>query len=416
MKTNYSYYITKLLYINAITGFPVIAIVPDIIKQPSQTITVAYRGLTLFLTILSIAVAYKERKTYQFTIFSIAHLIFWCMIFIRFFLDLEIYQIQTMIPRNYYWSFGLVGIFVPTIAFLILLDEPTIGKFLKEVHSVSTFGMFSAVVLNTFVALFVSPMNSLAQLNIWRISSSVLSSISLGHLGVTLIILAVTNFPQQKLSLAVCFRVLCILAGISILALSGSRGPVLALLICIIILILSQSSIKSKLIFLFIALIMGYLIYFFMVTVEENTTYRTLSRYTTISDINSDESSANRLSRFSLALDQFVKSPIWGDSMVVRETLDYPHNLVIEAFMALGVIGGLILIFLILKSVLSALSLLRYHNTLWVGLLYFQFLTGAFVSGSMFLDANFWYWSIIVVTVSVSIEQAKSYSQFSLTM
>jgi hypothetical protein len=59
-----------------------------------------------------------------------------------------------------------------------------------------------------------------------------------------------------------------------------------------------------------------------------------------------DASSGIRMRLYTEALAQFSNSPLLGDALEERTENYYPHNIIIEALMALGVVGGVLLLYI----------------------------------------------------------------------
>jgi O-antigen ligase len=89
------------------------------------------------------------------------------------------------------------------------------------------------------------------------------------------------------------------------------------------------------------------------------------------------------------ALQQFYDSPWVGSAIIEQQFNDYPHNMFIEAAMAVGLVGLLLLIFISLRAVRRVFRALLQGNLL-VPLLALQMLTAAQVSGSISQSASMW--------------------------
>jgi O-antigen ligase len=88
---------------------------------------------------------------------------------------------------------------------------------------------------------------------------------------------------------------------------------------------------------------------------------------------------------------QFVSSPLLGSGVVEDNTGFYPHNVVVEAFMATGVVGGTALLVALIGGAWLALKLaLSNGERQWVALLYFQYLFAALLSGAVIGSGTMW--------------------------
>ena len=115
------------------------------------------------------------------------------------------------------------------------------------------------------------------------------------------------------------------------------------------------------------------------------------------------ESAIGRYTVMTDAWNQFLENPVWGSSLVERNSLIYPHNFVVESFMATGIFGGLAFCYVVLHSVWKALRLLqRDAINGWMALLYLQALIGGMLSGALYYAPAFWALLGIVIASEVS--------------
>jgi len=403
MKIKLSRFLLEMLFINVIIGFPFISSIPDFIGEQSRLVTVPYRAIILLLSLLTLSVFYIYRKRIISYQFIFIYFLIWSMMFVRLYWDLEIKQISTIIEPSYYFTFGFGAIFIPSLVFLFRIEEDS----LIRIYKWSLYGMFFSAVANLFAGLVHIQNITSASVDISRISSNVFSPITYGYLGVTLIILAISNFPKPGKLFDISFRILSMLLGIVIVSVSGSRGPLVALIVCLLLFILTQVNTRRRFVFFFLAIILVITMYIIMINIQEVSSFRPLSRIDSLTNLSADISFENRIKRYKLAINQFLLSPILGNSLVIAETKDYPHNIIIEAFMSLGVVGAFLLIAIILKSIKSAFFVLKTKTSIWVSLIYIQFLIGAMVSGSLFTNTDFWFWSIIIISVNSSLKLSK---------
>ena len=88
---------------------------------------------------------------------------------------------------------------------------------------------------------------------------------------------------------------------------------------------------------------------------------------------------------------EYLQHPVLGSSIVERRSLAYPHNCVIEAFMATGTFGGAIFVLMVLMATYRAIILTRIDVAMsWIPLCFFQQLIGAMFSGGLYGNAALW--------------------------
>ena len=110
------------------------------------------------------------------------------------------------------------------------------------------------------------------------------------------------------------------------------------------------------------------------------------------------ESVDSRERMFASAWQQFLEKPILGSALLEETSGFYPHNLVLEAFMATGIIGGcayLLLIALMLNA--SIRLLIKADGYEWLALLAIMYLVGAQFSGSHWGFNAHWQSLVLVI-------------------
>ena len=97
---------------------------------------------------------------------------------------------------------------------------------------------------------------------------------------------------------------------------------------------------------------------------------------------------------------QFLENPIFGSAVVEMNSRTYPHNMVVESFMAIGLIGGLLFSTILLVSIGFSLKLiLQRSQSSWLAMLFIQTAIGCQFSGSLSFDPFFW--AMLGVTASI---------------
>jgi O-antigen ligase len=199
-----------------------------------------------------------------------------------------------------------------------------------------------------------------------RIFYESLNPITVGHAGVTALLACLsltTKLSYTKilaLPLMVAPSIWCVIQ-------SGSRGPVLALLIPVLAYVL----VKRK--FFWVAVLAICSVPFALD--ESNILYKRFSW--------GIEASANaRLYMQAEALTQFSESPIFGEGYCERLTMSYPHNLAVETLMALGGVGFCVLLVILYGASKNTIICIRKEKVL-IPLLTLQYCVGGMFSGAI---------------------------------
>lgn len=217
-----------------------------------------------------------------------------------------------------------------------------------------------------------------------RLSFEAVNPISLGHVAATTLVAALC-LVGCRLSLRTKVLVACaVLAAATTLVLAASRGPVLALGVCALAFAISTGRWRL--------LILAGL---FVLPVILDQSSELLVRF---SDIEYDESSAERILLQSSAISEFVEHPWFGSAFVDPVMKSYPHNLVIETAMALGVFGLALLMVVFARVAIQVRKRLRFRpGQLLLPLLFLQYFLGAQLSGAIWGNSGLW----VVLTMLV---------------
>jgi O-antigen ligase len=80
-----------------------------------------------------------------------------------------------------------------------------------------------------------------------------------------------------------------------------------------------------------------------------------------------------------------------GSSIVERNALIYPHNAIVEAFMATGTFGGTAFMLLVVAAIYRALRFIRRDPAMaWIPICFLQQFIGAMFSGGLYGNVPLW--------------------------
>jgi O-antigen ligase len=93
---------------------------------------------------------------------------------------------------------------------------------------------------------------------------------------------------------------------------------------------------------------------------------------------------------FSNAIKAFLDSPIIGKQFALfgpGGTFVYSHNIILDAFMGLGIFGGIAIIYFLTIAFKNAYKLIKINdNTIWINLILIQLIVSNLVSGAFYYD------------------------------
>ena len=179
------------------------------------------------------------------------------------------------------------------------------------------------------------------------------------------------------------FYVLCLLLGFSLLISSGSRGPILSLLMSIGLLIYGMYPAKRKWLWFMFLFIVVPLIPLVVKAVSEFNIYSLIAR----------------LEYIKRSIDFIVVNPLgygfgsFGILVKGEEIRAYPHNIIFEIFVELGFLGLIVFLFLINRGFRSYFSDNLFFYLFVASLLNAQFsgdlASNAYLFLFLFLSINF---------------------------
>ncbi|MBS1783750.1 MAG: O-antigen ligase family protein [Bacteroidetes bacterium] len=358
-------------------SFPILTYVYEVIHTQSNSLSIALRGITLIYAILLIYFNFTKRQLYtsiDFWLFSG----FWLAYTPRLIYDTTFNtQFLGQKPIDYL-LFGLILSLFCSLPFFnkLKIDE---RKLEKNIYFITTI----LCILGLLYAL------SSEKLFVARVRGNhKLNEISFSMIAATLMIISIKRlFKKGIMFLWKPMAFLSLLLGISCLLISGSKGPMLGCFIFLLLFIfqsLKVSPIKSLIMFgIAIGLLTYIVVYFDLSFMFEIISNR-------LTHFSSDQSTVARNRALSGAWSQFLDSPFVGSFIEEKLTRQYPHNMILEAFMALGILGGILFFILYLRfavrsflftwktqfSIIPVLAMLHFVVTL--------------SSGSLGFDYEFW--------------------------
>lgn len=90
-----------------------------------------------------------------------------------------------------------------------------------------------------------------------------------------------------------------------------------------------------------------------------------------------------RLQRWSEGLDQFSKSPVFGDALVLNSSNNYPHNIFIEVLISTGILGAVVFSTYLVFIFRDLYHVLFYRERFWVIGIFLVAFVGANFSGNI---------------------------------
>jgi O-antigen ligase len=365
----------------------VVSYMPGALHIDHRIVTVPFRCLVLLLSLYA---------TYR--IFAVSHLrvvisattflvtAFWSFYIMRFISDTVLFPVPVGSSPSDMAMF-LFGMSLPTFIVFYLFSE--IDLYRRAL-------VWSMLALGACCAASMRRANTPEDNHQGRtMGNDILNHIGYGHMGLTAMILGL--FVLLKIGRVRKGWVLRLLAAgtvcsgaFSILA-AASRGALVAavLLLPVVVYLGLRRGSKPLTVGIFIGLFFVFsagLAYLVQRGMDPTRALGSAQAYSA--------SSEGVYARQNLARDawrEYLDHPILGSSLVERKALFYPHNCIVEAFMATGTFGGTVFVLILLVAVYRAIRLIKTNVAMsWVSLCLFQALIGAMFTGGLYGNPLLW--------------------------
>lgn len=377
--------------------FPVIGNV----ETSSRLITFPFRAIILVMSLILIIASLKFRIFFPKDVKLIV--LFFVLHFIRFFFDMELRDNFFSVDSKILYYFFLYFIsFIPFYSILISIKYIDLDKVAFYTIILISLTMFLSIVFDTGEQEFD------------RFSGNVgLNPISYGQVGTFGIVLGsyfLLN-TQRKSKVFYFFLLMTIILGFITIGRAASRGPFLALLLCWLFFIISKQ--KYPISSIFVSLISISLLFIFQdFLISAIGTVSPILETRILASLH-DGDSSGRDELFQQGWQQFIDNPILGSYFVL-----YPengkginsHNMIIDAFMSFGIFGGLLLIYLLIRSLFFASKLIINNELFWTGLFLVIMVINAMVSSAFYMDALLPVFMAIVFIKSKEVKKNINYS------
>lgn len=362
--------------------YPTIGLLNYFINIQSSIISITYRFFNLLIAVLVI-INFKTQRLTVIRTAMLLFIIFWGLYLARIFIDIEHYNLRLTAynSKSYYYYYALLITVIPMLSVFIM-------KYFDLDHLTRTlirfFKLINLILLLIYIYRTAINHEVIYRFGLIRNEFQYLNTISTGETGGLLIILLIYN----KLK-SISDKLFLIIA-ITVLFVSGSRGPLLSTILVIVLIFLLNTKLIVKNYQDFVIksiLSISILILFFVVF--DPTIIERLEHF------NSDKSTIIRSSVLQNALIQYKSNPIFGSHFLVEESSNYTHNIIFDIFLATGIIGALTFlpIFYIflrtlfknkLQSAICAIGLFTFFQSL--------------LSGSIFISYTFWILFALILT------------------
>lgn len=374
------------LFLWSMVGFPLVASTLNAVGLPSTEIVIVARMIVLAVCLVMIAAGLASRRSPHNAAF-VLFLVFFAAYMVRMAYDTAYVPHLLGRPGYIYWAFGVGTCFAPALAIALFARDLDIIRLYRPLM------LLSAVILLLAITVGDTMVESVASGDTYdtgRLALEALNPISLGHVGASVVILIYWRVRMLGDGIGSVLLSLPLgLLGSYVLFATGSRGPLVALVLAIVFF----EAVKGGRAAIFLALVAAPFLATLTIDVDQVEAALGTNLFSRLDTAyaGSDASSIGRLAQLSSAWDMFLDAPLFGAALEDPAFGIYPHNIFVEAFMATGVFGGTMLIVLLGMSGWLAFRISRSNTTLSIyGALFVQYLIAAQFSGAIWSSSTLW--------------------------
>ncbi|GAX36707.1 O-antigen ligase family protein [Nodularia sp. NIES-3585] len=386
-------------FCTALFGYGIIAsLVTD--ASNSRLLTLPYRVIILgnsilfciFLILKNLSVTQHDRSprknlrtTQELLIFIL--FIFLASLSFRLIYDVGYNNVLTKEPSEYLLNwFGIC--LIPATTFLFL-------DFKKSQKYLYLSWVFLAVASSLVIPGVLQGQVSRVFIEQGRLAGEALNPISLGHQGGSLLLISLyilLNKKYFKNKRDTILYILFLILGLGLLIFAASRGPIIAITLCVILLLISVQKKGVNILKVFSIMIIVMIFANISLSLALDSGSNIVERFSSIANDFDSSRFVQRPELYRTAIELIAEYPIFGYALEIP-VLGYPHNLILEAFLATGLLGGFLFLLLYVYAGIKALRIIMDENNSWgwLGLIYIQYAIAAMLSGALYSSYTFWY-------------------------
>jgi hypothetical protein len=351
------------LFSVALFGYPLVGNSTSLLQIESRTLSIPFRIAVALFSVWVFLVA----RRWQTDWWRRVMLVIWFLYVVRLLHD---WGIANLDGADYALQFFVATSVLPALA-LMKARAYQQRRFALIGFITASAGTIISLLATNYGSADVQDLTAASG----RLSLTALNAVSLGNLATSAILCGFVLWHgaslRWKIFLAAMFVPL-----LASLAMTGSKGPAIGLVLCMGLWALRNGR-TWRFALLSIPVLTLALLW------EGNPLAARLS------GLEEDESTVDRLVMISDSLDQIAGSPVTGSAFVELNSGFYPHNVFIEAALAMGIPVALLFAALMLFGAWRAWKTLNTRESL-LGLLYIQALFAASTSGAIFGATMLW--------------------------
>ena len=383
-------------------SLPITSTVPVLLTINSTPINLGLRVIYLSISLYIILGACLKKQSKYLTLWGWLFLLFWVMYSIRLLYDIEIRGIQSTYPKFKFYTLAYGSGFIAALGTLLNTRYIDLSAAKKWMYNTVFLANMSIFLMVFYLFKTLNPLqlalrvNFSIQLDRNTLMENVLNPIAISYQGEVMALLSIyfLLFEKHSFLKKIFFRI-GMLLGLYILIVGGSRGPLVSFSLLLIFLLLCKMYRARKTALYYAKLIVVPIISiaFFILFIVPRIPWEKIAIFNRmVSWLEDDYTNSldNRDERYEWAWQAFLDNPIFGSQFVDLYN-GYPHNIVLESLMALGLIGGSVLISLILSVLYKVFfDVINHGKLIFFSILALSQILACMTSGSLYAAYPMW--------------------------
>lgn len=385
--------------------YPIAAFFISQLSLPSTLVNVGIRLLlALAFTFLILIRLPTLNLGFKLPFYLWFVLVFWIVYATRI-----AYDLYSGITFAIYSNFHVIGfafgnILIPVLTMILykkFLSMKSVATFLYGILFIANIMILYCFIVQNkgFSVELLLARPHIYATNSWTygVTPHILNPIQIGYYG-SLLTLTSTYFAWFVKKGKPFFVLGGVILGFAMLVLGASRGPFVSFIMSFLIMIFYKLKVSKSQMVQIVKLVLISLFLFFTVknTIGKDVTLEDLSMFNRMSEFVEDRQESREEARdvvFRNAWNDFLDSPLIGKSFVTSIGGYYPHNIIIELFMALGMTGVFLffgfflpMLYFLARVTLDAMG----PSMFFLGIFLIPILMGNMFSGSLFQSIDLW--------------------------
>lgn len=315
--------ILSIIFALLLVGYPIVGVITSLTGSETSTYAIGFRIIIVGVSLLSICIGIL-RGTFRIDWLIFGFLVLYLIRLIYDYGYLGSVDIERALP------FFVSSVFMPVLGLAAAarrFDERSAALYCVIVGTIACL-MVTYVIRETDLV----SQEVLAR-TAGRVELNALNPIALSYLGLFTAASALYRLTRLQSGVLIALCCLAIPLGLYVFFMGGSRGPVLAMLVGVALIGIARR--RAGMILAFLIVVM------FGVATTMNLANVATER---LSSTGFDASSEVRLAAMRLSVEEAIENPVFGYAYIEPVTGYYPHNLLIESGLALGLGGAAIML------------------------------------------------------------------------